>query len=162
MNSLKVVSGGSELLVRGVTRFDLFLINRDVFIFLMLTRCCHHPAGLMTSRYCQFVIIRMILGCCNHNDSTTRISITTREDLRCCHLVWKDFVVISIVTREDRGEFLCTVNLKQETPVLRHTLEVLGNSPVEKVFASKKRHHRNCHQNNKTDYGQLKRNLLFP
>jgi len=29
------------------------------------------------------------------------------------------------VTREDRGEFLCTVNLKQETPVLRHTLEVL-------------------------------------
>ena len=88
----------------------------------------------------RFVFIRMILGCCNHNDSTT----------------------ISIATREDRGEFLCTVNLKQETPVLRHTLEVLGNSPVEKVFASKKRHHRNCHQNNKTACGQLKRNLLFP
>ena len=35
-------------------------------------------------------------------------------------------LVVRGVTREDRGEFSCIVNLKQETPTLRHSLEVLG------------------------------------
>jgi len=34
-------------------------------------------------------------------------------------------LVVRGVTREDRGEFSCIVNLKQETPTLRHSLEVL-------------------------------------
>ena len=57
--SLKVVSGGSELLVRGVTRFDLFLINRDVVIILMFDKMLSSPCGPDDVK---------ILSVCHHSD----------------------------------------------------------------------------------------------
>ena len=37
-------------------------------------------------------------------------------------------LVVRGIQRKDRGEFICTVNLKQGTPTLRHKLEVLGRT----------------------------------